>query len=427
MDYRHAPVGYVSPAQPPPHGYPYPPPYYGGPPPPYGMPPPGAYPPYYGHPGYGPPPPPPQSRSVAGGGGGGYAYGYDPNYGYPSQQPVKKHPDSIKMPQRKTVSGRGSRSSTSPAPVSSDPVMQQQHHQQPWRAPSASPDSSSPVGASMSTSDFAPSQVKPIETDFHFFAKEMSVALRPAAEAEVQASLKTFERSMSPVDLLCLINTNLNSRIIKAWEDLTPVKRAEYLTKEENDRRRFMTDDNVASRHCATLTARNKSPRADNSSKNTSNSNKESRDPAEHRNGKPSPAQSTGSESSSGGVSDEIPEEESNSPRRDTSPLRSSTLKPLVKAEEEDDDEEEPELSYTENMATEPQKATDNGNTVGKSDDVKPTESNIKTDEDELTGKRIGSPTTLEEEEGTPPKRNRREGEGNDLDHHHHDEAREAI
>jgi len=50
---------------------------------------------------------------------------------------------------------------------------------------------------------------------------------------------------------------------MKAWEDATSETRAKYLTKEEEDRRRFMTEDEITSRHCATLTARARSPRKD--------------------------------------------------------------------------------------------------------------------------------------------------------------------
>lgn len=40
-----------------------------------------------------------------------------------------------------------------------------------------------------------------------------------------------------------------------------PSTRAHYLKLEENDRKRFMSEDEVASRHCATLTARKRSPK----------------------------------------------------------------------------------------------------------------------------------------------------------------------
>lgn len=46
-----------------------------------------------------------------------------------------------------------------------------------------------------------------------------------------------------------------------AWENLTNDERDAFMIKEEEDRRRFMEEDEIASRHCATLTARGKSPR----------------------------------------------------------------------------------------------------------------------------------------------------------------------
>jgi hypothetical protein len=49
---------------------------------------------------------------------------------------------------------------------------------------------------------------------------------------------------------------------MKAWEELKKEERDTYMVKEEEDRRRFMEEDEIASRHCATLTARGKSPRS---------------------------------------------------------------------------------------------------------------------------------------------------------------------
>jgi hypothetical protein len=57
-----------------------------------------------------------------------------------------------------------------------------------------------------------------------------------------------------------LVNTNINTRMMKAWEALTKEQREAYMVHEEDDRRRFMEEDEIASRHCATLTARGKSP-----------------------------------------------------------------------------------------------------------------------------------------------------------------------
>ena len=96
-----------------------------------------------------------------------------------------------------------------------------------------------------------PTQVKPMRSDFHFFVDDMRDKIRPLSENELgRHSENKF-----------LLHTNMNARLMKAWEDATDETRAEYLTKEEEDRRRFMAEDEIASRHCATLTARARSPR----------------------------------------------------------------------------------------------------------------------------------------------------------------------
>ena len=99
-------------------------------------------------------------------------------------------------------------------------------------------------------------EVKPIRSDFHFFVKAKADEYRKLAEEEVR---KTTEGS--ELDLF-LVNSNLNTRLMKAWEDLKKEERDIYVVKEEEDRRRFMEEDEIASRHCATLTARGKSPRS---------------------------------------------------------------------------------------------------------------------------------------------------------------------
>jgi hypothetical protein len=103
-------------------------------------------------------------------------------------------------------------------------------------------------------------EVKPIQTDFHFFVKDHLAKYRLLAEEEVRKSLGKDPNDKEPLDTM-LVNTNLNSRLMTAWEDLTREQRDAYMVKEEDDRRRFMEEDEIASRHCATLTARGKSPR----------------------------------------------------------------------------------------------------------------------------------------------------------------------
>jgi hypothetical protein len=100
--------------------------------------------------------------------------------------------------------------------------------------------------------------VKPIQTDFHFFVKEMSQKLRNEAEQEVEKSMEG--NNVLDAERLYLINSNLNCLVMKAWEDLSTSQREQYFKLEEEDRKRFMEEDEVASRHCVTLTARIRSP-----------------------------------------------------------------------------------------------------------------------------------------------------------------------
>jgi hypothetical protein len=99
--------------------------------------------------------------------------------------------------------------------------------------------------------------VKPIRSDFHFFVMENKVRCRKLSEEEVRKSTGAEDE----LDRF-LVNSNLNTRMMKLWEDLKSEERDSYMVKEEEDRRRFMEEDEIASRHCATLTARGKSPRA---------------------------------------------------------------------------------------------------------------------------------------------------------------------
>ncbi|VEU36071.1 unnamed protein product [Pseudo-nitzschia multistriata] len=101
-------------------------------------------------------------------------------------------------------------------------------------------------------------EVKPIQTDFHFFVRENIEQYRSLAEEEVKRSMEDQSATPDPM----LVNSNLNTRLMSAWECLTKETRDTFMTHEETDRRRFMEDDEIASRHCATLTARGKSPRA---------------------------------------------------------------------------------------------------------------------------------------------------------------------
>lgn len=99
------------------------------------------------------------------------------------------------------------------------------------------------------------SEVKPIQSEFHFFVADMRDKLKEAAEKEVVESLKKKGGEVSEVDPF-LLYSNLNDRLMRAWENLSKEERDVYAEKEEDDRCRFMEEDEVASRHCFTLTAR---------------------------------------------------------------------------------------------------------------------------------------------------------------------------
>lgn len=89
--------------------------------------------------------------------------------------------------------------------------------------------------------------VKPIQTDYHLYIEEQKEKFMEEATKEAG-------------DDAYLRNSNLNFRLKAAWESLESSQRAVYLKREELDRKRFMEEEEIASRHCATLTARHTTP-----------------------------------------------------------------------------------------------------------------------------------------------------------------------
>jgi len=138
-------------------------------------------------------------------------------------------------------------------------------------------------------------QVKPIQTDYHFFVQDYRDKLRPLAEQEVDQSLQGRRRDgdddpqQVQKERRYLINSNLNGRLLHAWEELGKEEREVYSTKEEEDRRRFMNDDEVASRHCFTLTARIRSPIKNSDKNNREKENDEQNSSGSHEDDVPSP------------------------------------------------------------------------------------------------------------------------------------------
>eukprot|EP00978_Attheya_sp_CCMP212_P008695 scaffold20426_cov47-Attheya_sp.AAC.11 len=110
-------------------------------------------------------------------------------------------------------------------------------------------------------------RVQPMRSDFHFYTIDVKDEHLAAARKHVLESIgdkKNLIKDGEPDPYLVM--TNLNQRLMKGWEELKKDIRAGYLSKEEKDRKRFMNDEEIASRHCATLTARAKSPKPPNKS-----------------------------------------------------------------------------------------------------------------------------------------------------------------
>lgn len=168
-------------------------------------------------------------------------YGYEPGF-YPGQPMKPGHPSQRSTRGGHSTVGPGSKKDKAEARSDEGPSTAYVDELEAERL-KASADA-----------ELTLSEVKPIQTDFHFFVMEVRDKLRLEAEKEVKATAGAKARDPY------LINTNLNARLMKAWEDLDPSEREAYGRKEEADRRRFMEEDEVASRHCATLTARVKSP-----------------------------------------------------------------------------------------------------------------------------------------------------------------------
>ena len=252
-----------------------PPPHYGFPP--GGFPPPGpygqSYPPYAGNAGY----PPYPNRGPWYGGG----YGQPPTTGgegrYPPQvQP--SHPPSTSS--RSTRGGRaGGKLPYSPPRLNT--VVKEESEgsgggkvstPEEFGNTKKMDDLEAERLRNAEAAELRLSEVKPIQSEFHLFVADMREKLKEAAEKEVMESLKKKQgKDVSDMDPF-LVYTNLNDRLMRAWEQLSREEREVYSGKEEDDRRRFMEEDEVASRHCFTLTAR---VRAEQRKENTEKGNME--------------------------------------------------------------------------------------------------------------------------------------------------------
>jgi len=105
--------------------------------------------------------------------------------------------------------------------------------------------------------------VPPMRSDFSFFVEEQKEALIQSTKEELPI---IFQKLNLPVPSneseydATLLFSHVNERLISLWENTPQSARQPYVIKEEADRKRFMNAEEVASQHCATLTARGKSP-----------------------------------------------------------------------------------------------------------------------------------------------------------------------
>lgn len=106
-------------------------------------------------------------------------------------------------------------------------------------------------------------QVEPMKQDFHFFAIENYEVINEDCRRKVENEKIEHDRNVEEKEShrLFIQTTLLNSQLLSKWEHATPATRALYMRKEEADRKRFMSEEEIASRHCATLTARKRSPK----------------------------------------------------------------------------------------------------------------------------------------------------------------------
>ena len=109
-------------------------------------------------------------------------------------------------------------------------------------------------------------QVEPMKQDFFFYANDRFDAVRAQCEEECKQSSSSSSLAGNKENELYRLATLMNARLIHDWESGPASLREQYMKMEDDDRQRFMSEEEVASRHCATLTARKRSPKQHNGS-----------------------------------------------------------------------------------------------------------------------------------------------------------------
>jgi len=115
-------------------------------------------------------------------------------------------------------------------------------------------------------------QVDPMKQDFFFYAKDRFDTVRAQCEEECKQS---SSQAGNKENELYRLTTLMNARLIQDWESGPASLREQYMKMEDDDRQRFMSEEEVASRHCATLTARKRSPKQQEYFRKSSNQCKE--------------------------------------------------------------------------------------------------------------------------------------------------------
>ena len=240
--------GVPSPHHQTPHGHYGPPPPHmqHGPPPGYGMPPPTPHGHMYGH--HGPPPPWQHHPS--------YMHGHQPPH-YPPPYMHQHGPPSAPTPPQQGRRGKdkdGVNKSNSQSPEPNKLL-----HPKPSTSPSSSDGDVSPTKSPLN-SETQMIMVPPMRPDFYFFVQDHKESIIKECKAELPAIYSRLRIPPPSETDATLLFSHINERLIALWESTPSSARQTYMLQEEEDRKRFMNAEEVASQHCATLTARVKSP-----------------------------------------------------------------------------------------------------------------------------------------------------------------------
>ncbi|KAL7530828.1 hypothetical protein ACHAWF_003531 [Thalassiosira exigua] len=234
-----------------------------------------------------PPPPPPPPPGHRGGPppahGHGYAHPswsyYPPHGGPPIEAPPPGPGGASPAPSRRGASSRSGKAGVPPnlvTPKSHDsetlppalPAAKKSPAKSPSKKASKAKNKESYKPTSPGNGKELPEseeelKVDPMKQDFHFYAVDHYEEAWRASREQIDKARAEGTADV-PEDAgkdLFVLTTLLNARLVKIWEGASPATRSEYLKREEADRKRFMSEEEVASRHCATLTARRRSPK----------------------------------------------------------------------------------------------------------------------------------------------------------------------